>query len=185
MEATPPRPASASRVEWDHRPGEHEAQRTGDHQAGQNRRLRPELKRGWAEEQHRQNGHHDAERDPRDWTIGHRPGIGDHEQYEHENFGRGHQDRPEIPSTQRCHMPAGDHAMVRHGSQRQRRQPRKRCHEPQLEAEETQLPRDQQPADDQDRIGHDQPWAHRDPPQILGLRETRAQRDKRDDQAEV
>ena len=75
--------------------------------------------------------------------------------------------------------------MVGDGSQRQGRKGRKPSHKSQLESEQSKLPRDQQSADDQNPVGHEQPRPHRDPPQILRLRQTRAEHGEGEHQPEV
>ncbi len=75
--------------------------------------------------------------------------------------------------------------MVGDGHQREGREQRERGHESQLEAEQLQLPADQQAAADEDPVGDVHPRPQRDPPQILRFGELGPESDESYDQAEV
>ena len=161
------------------------AQRTGDHEAGQDRRLGPELQRCRPQQQHGQDGHHQPEDNPRQRPLGNGPGSGIMNSPKTSSSGdvtrTCQRSRPHMGAT--CQLAtmqwSGDQ---RHG---QGGESGEAGHESQFQSQQPELPPDQQTSDDQHGVGDDQPAPHRDPPEILWLGETRAERDEGDDQSQV
>ena len=82
-------------------------------------------------------------------------------------------------------MPAGHHAVVGYRRERQGDEGGEPEHVAELEAEQLELPADEDAADDEDRVREVHPGPERDPPEILGLGELWPERDERDHQTEV
>ena len=166
-------------------PGQREPAGARDDQAGQDRSLGPELKGCRSEQQDRKQGHDDTEHESRRLAVGDGARVRDHEQGEDQHLGRGDQDLPQVTTAQGGHMPAGHHAVVWHGRERQGDEGGEPEHVAELEAEQLELPADEDAADDEDRVREVHPGPERDPPEILGLGELWPERDERDHQAEV
>jgi hypothetical protein len=134
-----------------------------------------------------QNGCGQGDRHPVDRpahpTFGSGGWVGDHEEQEDQQFGRGDHHPPPGPAGHRADVPTGGHRVAgeRHHRRRGPVGDEKRPHD----AVQPQAPRHRQPADHDHGVGERQAGRPGAPPQVLGVGQAGPEDQKRHDQRSV
>src|SRR5256885_81598 len=87
---------AAALLQWRQQPGKRETAGAREHEAREDRGLRPELQRRGSQQDDRKERHQDAEDEAAGLAVGHRSWIGNHEKRKDQYLRRGHEDLPEL-----------------------------------------------------------------------------------------
>ena len=162
---------------------EQRARRTRDRQRAEQPDLRAELRLLRGDEQGAEQSDAHGERDPRDASAGDRLRVGDHEEHEQQDLGRGHERRPERPARDRSEVPARGHRVIGdrdHGQPGGERDP-----EPHRDAQQADPPEDHEAVEHDDRQPEGDPREHRPPPEVQRLRPRLAEDEEARDERDV
>jgi hypothetical protein len=157
--------------------------RAHDHQPGQQPDLGPELVGLGRHEQDARDRHEDAEDDPPDAPGRRRLRVGDHEEQEDEDLGRGDDDPEVVGAADRLECPPCGHAVSGRGERPETE--RQRHPERRGQAEEQEPAGDQQPAADDHDVRDNQPDVERSPPEVERLHAGAAEDDEGEHQPDV
>ena len=162
---------------------EQRARGTRDRQRAEQPHLRAELRLLRRDEQGAEQPDAHRERDPRDAPARDRLRVGDHEEHEQEDLGRGHERRPERPARERPEVPARRHPVIGdrdHGEPGRERRP-----EPHRDAEQADAPEDHEAVQHDDPQAERDPREHRPPPEVQRLRARLAEDEEARDERHV
>ena len=155
-----------------------------DGQPAEQRDLGPELVGLRRHQQRAGHGDEEAERDPADAPGRHGLRVRDHEEQEDEDLGRRDDHPPVVEAAHGRERPAGDHAVARrreHADAGGEGDPERH-----RGGEEPEASGDQQPADEDDGVGHEHPGSRAAPTRSRAARPLRApEHDEHDDEPDV
>ena len=146
-----------------HRPRELDepSRRADERERREDRDLRRELGRLRRDQERREQSHSDRVRAPSRGARGRRLRVGDHEEEEDEDLGRGDEQPPELPALDRPDVPGGRHRVAARGEHADpggERQP-----EPDGDLQQVQPPQDEEASDDDQRQRERRARARADP----------------------
>ena len=171
--------ASRAREDRDERhPGGADERERGEHGD-----LGRELARPGRDQQRREEPDGDRVGAPARLARGRRPRVGDHEEEEDEDLGRGDEDAPELPARDRPEMPRRSHLVTARGEHpdacREREPERHGDHE------QPQSGEDREAADHDEGQGEDEPRRERAPPERERICSLGAEQEEAEHEPEV
>ena len=157
--------------------------RADDRQRAEHGELRRELGRPGRDEQRREQPDRHGVHEPPARALGDRPRVGDHEEEEDEDLGRGDEQPPEVEPGDRAEVPRRRHLVPGRGEHRDAR--RERQPEADRDPDEVQPREDREPAADDEHERQREPHRHRPPPERQRVRVLRTEKHEAEHEPEV